>query len=49
MKDDDVTVDWPRVTTEQEYMDIGNELVPGKHPWGARMALWRSLRDRFAR
>jgi hypothetical protein len=40
---------WPRVTDQQQYMDIGVELMAGTHPTGDRMAVWKDLEERFAR
>lgn len=42
-----ITSIWPRVTGNQEYMDIGDELVPGTNPFGDRMRLWNDLKARY--
>lgn len=42
-----ITSMWPRATNNLEFMDIGENLVPGNHPYRERMAFMESLKQRF--
>lgn len=46
--DSDVSVNWEPVNGYQEYLEIGNELVPGILPTYDRVSVWNDLRERFA-
>jgi hypothetical protein len=39
---------WPAVSGQQQYINIGEDLVVGTHATGARMAVWNEMRERFA-
>lgn len=38
---------WPRLTANEDYMDIRASLVPGFHPNRARMDVWHALDNQF--
>lgn len=42
--DELITALWPRVGNNMEYLDIGEDLVPGTNPKGDRMALLNELK-----
>lgn len=44
-----ITTTWPRVTNinTMEFMDIGENLVMGTHPYGDRMTFMRRIRDQY--
>ncbi|CAG9798541.1 unnamed protein product [Chironomus riparius] len=40
-------IQWPQVTDNLEFLDIGENLVVGTHPFKERMDLWRDFDRRF--
>lgn len=40
-------IQWPQVTDDLEFLDIGENLVVGSHPFKDRMDLWRDFDRRF--
>jgi len=38
---------WPQVTDNLEFLDIGRHLVVDNHPFKERMDLWRDFDQRF--
>lgn len=42
-----IGVNWPRVTNNMEYMDVGTELVVGSHPGRERMQMWNDLKAQY--
>ena len=38
---------WPQVTDDLDFLDIGQDLVVGTHPFKERMDLWRDFDRRF--
>jgi hypothetical protein len=40
-------IQWPQVTDDLEFLDIGENLVVGTHPFKERMDLWRDFDRRF--
>lgn len=43
-----VTTNWPRYTVaNQEFMDIGENLVSSRRPYGGRLETWINFQNRF--
>lgn len=42
-----ITTNWPRCTQNMEFLDIGENLIPGNNPGGERLAFMRSLEERY--
>ena len=40
-------IQWTPVRSEQEYLEIGKNLVPGKYPNRDRMLLWNHLEQSY--
>lgn len=42
-----ITTTWPRVGNNLEFMDIGENLVPGTYPYGERMRFMDGLKEKY--
>lgn len=40
-------IQWPRVSDNLEFLDIGEDLTVGTHPFKERLDLWRDFDRRF--
>uniref|UniRef100_A0A336MI63 Carboxylic ester hydrolase n=1 Tax=Culicoides sonorensis TaxID=179676 RepID=A0A336MI63_CULSO len=42
-----IPITWPRIQIGHEFMDIGENLVPGREPFRERMQMWKDLDSKY--
>ncbi|XP_063709484.1 juvenile hormone esterase-like [Culicoides brevitarsis] len=42
-----ISVEWPKVRNHQEFLEIGEELIPKIDPFSQRMAMWKEMDQKY--